>query len=72
MVGPAVLVIVMSASNTPESGETSTIDPVAELLSSAADVELPHTPTTVEEDPLSILTVTLASEILSSPCADTL
>jgi len=72
VVGPAVLTMVMSASNTPESGDTSTILPVAELLSDKADVELPHTPTVVEEDPLSILTVTLASAILSSPCADTL
>jgi hypothetical protein len=57
---------VISASNTPESGDTSVI-PLA-----ACAVMLPYTANNFEEDPLSILTVTLVSWILSSPDADTL
>ena len=65
LVGPSVEVTVKSYSNTPESGDTSTI-------ASLPAVVLPIVAMVVEEEPLSILTVIFASSILSSPCADVL
>mgnify|MGYP007101024820 CR=1 FL=1 len=64
--GPSVNETVMSASNTPESGDTSVIPCVGYA------VVLPHVAKNLEEEPLSISTVTLASVIVSSPAADTL
>ena len=63
VVGPDLNPMARSYSNTPESGDTSTI---------WLATESPTVATVVEADPLSILTTTVVSVITSSPWAEML
>jgi len=59
--GPSVNVIFWSYSNTPDVGDVSRI----------GNVEFPKVATVVDELPLSILSSTVVSAIVSSPNAET-